>query len=133
MNTKPDKISQLNSQFSSLLKQETENRSKPKEWELVLEAHLDEIKGARELGVGYARIAALLNEAGVKANEVQVRSFCEKALGETRAKRKQRAKSNTQAKPKASPVAATKDQSKPRVAAKSSKPGFRSATSDEDL
>ena len=133
MNTKPDKITQLSSRFSSLLKKETENRSRPKEWELVLQAHLDEIKQAREFGVGYARIAALLNEAGVKANEVQVRAFCEKALGEKRAKRKKRAKTNTQAKQKTSPTATAQAQAKSSATVKPSKPGFRSATTDEDL
>jgi hypothetical protein len=136
--------SKVSEKFGALLKQETEKRIKPKDWESILNEHLEEIKEARSYGIGFSKIADLLNEAGVKASPAHVKAFCTKTLGEAPVQRKKRRSKSKM--PKQTRVAEplARDQKQPKEVPnrssrqasptlKSSRPGFRSATSDEDL
>ena len=133
-----DDLDQVSTRFSALLKKETEAKKNKPSHEIVLDEHKDAIREARDLGVSYSKIAALLTESGVSTTPLQVKKFCVTVFTEIPVKRKKRRKKYEKAtaslpviRSKTAPASTLKT-SRANPSPKPSKAGFRVAQ-DEDL
>jgi hypothetical protein len=128
--------------FVSLLKDEMRRRKPGASLFALIDGYVDLVRDAREMGIGYVKLAEFLKDAAIQVSPEMVKKYCvSKGIDATKPRKKRRRRrlsttiegSQYPTQLKASQASALAKNESPKTRTGESRPGFRSALKGENL